>query len=62
VARSARRSPGELQELTLFSPVPSIDGGSDQVPRNIIGERALGLPEEPGPDRSTPFRDLSPNG
>ncbi|MFP5489035.1 MAG: acyl-CoA dehydrogenase family protein, partial [Acidimicrobiia bacterium] len=55
-------SGGEVQELTLFSPAPSIYGGSDQVQRNIIGERALGLPKEPGPDRDTPFRDLPPNG
>ena len=53
---------GEIQELVLFSPAPSIYGGSDQVQRNIIGERVLGLPKEPGPDRATPFRDLPHNG
>ncbi len=53
---------GEVQELMLFSPAPSIYGGSDQVQRNIIGERVLGLPKEPGPDRDTPFRDLPHNG
>jgi alkylation response protein AidB-like acyl-CoA dehydrogenase len=55
-------SGGAVQELALFSPAPSIYGGSDQVQRNIIGERALGLPKEPGPDRDTPFRDLPHNG
>ncbi|MGE3590068.1 MAG: acyl-CoA dehydrogenase family protein, partial [Ilumatobacteraceae bacterium] len=54
-------SAGEIQEMTLFSPAPSIYGGSDQVQRNIIGERVLGLPKEPGPDRETPFRDLPAN-
>jgi alkylation response protein AidB-like acyl-CoA dehydrogenase len=54
-------SGGEIQELTLFSPAPSIYGGTDQVQRNIIGERALGLPKEPGPSRDTPFRDLLQN-
>lgn len=55
-------SGGEVQELTVFSPAPSMYGGSNQVQRNIIGERALGLPKEPGPDRDTPFRDLPLNG
>jgi len=52
---------GELQELILFSPAPSIYGGTDQVQRNIIGERVLGLPKEPGPSKDTPFRDLLKN-
>jgi alkylation response protein AidB-like acyl-CoA dehydrogenase len=55
-------SGGVLQELTTFSPAPGIYGGTDQVQRNIIGERVLGLPKEPGADRDTPFRDLPPNG
>jgi len=54
-------SRGEIQDLTVFSPAPSIYGGTDQVQRNIIGERVLGLPKEPGPDRNTPFRDLLQN-
>ncbi|HEX4491559.1 MAG TPA: acyl-CoA dehydrogenase family protein [Acidimicrobiia bacterium] len=49
---------GLVQEMTLFSPGPSIYGGTDQVQRNIIGERVLGLPKEPGPDKTTPFRQL----
>jgi alkylation response protein AidB-like acyl-CoA dehydrogenase len=49
---------GFVQELTLFSPGPSIYGGTDQVQRNIIGERILGLPKEPGPAKDTPFREL----
>lgn len=49
---------GMVQELTLFSPGPSIYGGTDQVQKNIIGERVLGLPKEPGPAKDTPFREL----
>jgi alkylation response protein AidB-like acyl-CoA dehydrogenase len=49
---------GFVQELTLFSPGPSIYGGTDQVQKNIIGERVLGLPKEPGPAKDTPFREL----
>ncbi|MCU1364498.1 MAG: Acyl-CoA dehydrogenase [Ilumatobacteraceae bacterium] len=54
-------SGGEIQALTVLSPAPSIYGGTDQVQRNIIGERVLGLPREPGPPRDTPFRDLLQN-
>ncbi|HJM72325.1 MAG: acyl-CoA dehydrogenase family protein [Acidimicrobiales bacterium] len=52
---------GVVQEVTVFSPAPAIYGGTDQVQRNIIGERVLGLPKEPGPDKGTPFRDLLQN-
>jgi alkylation response protein AidB-like acyl-CoA dehydrogenase len=54
-------SGGYLQELTVFSPAPPIYGGTDEVQRNVVGERGLGLPKEPGPDRDTPFRLLPRN-
>jgi acyl-CoA dehydrogenase len=42
------------QRRFLHAPSLSIAGGSDQVQANIIGERALGLPREPRPDRGAP--------
>lgn len=52
---------GEVQASTLHSPAPAIYGGTDQVQRNILGERFLGLPKEPGPAKTTPFKDLPRN-
>jgi len=52
---------GIVTELALFAQGPPIYGGTDQVQRNIIGERVLGLPKEPNNDRTVNFADMPKN-
>jgi alkylation response protein AidB-like acyl-CoA dehydrogenase len=51
-----------VTEMALFAQGPPIYGGTDQVQRNILGERALGLPKEPNNDRTMSWSQLPKNG
>lgn len=54
-------SGGSWQYNFLRAPSSRIAGGSDQIQRNILGERVLGLPAEPRVDKDVPFRDVPKN-
>ncbi len=47
--------------MALFAQAPPIYGGTDQVQRNIIGERVLGLPKEANQDKTADIKDLPKN-
>jgi alkylation response protein AidB-like acyl-CoA dehydrogenase len=53
---------GEGHVEFLTGPSMSIRGGTDEIQRNIIGERVLGLPPEPRVDKGVSYGELRRQG
>ena len=53
---------GEFQAMLLRSPSARIAGGTDEILRNIIAERVLGLPGDIRVDKDVPFNKIAVKG
>jgi alkylation response protein AidB-like acyl-CoA dehydrogenase len=53
---------GKFQAILLRSPATRVEGGTDEILRNIIAERVLGLPGDIRVDKNVPFNQIPTRG
>src|SRR6202000_3059041 len=53
---------GKFQAMLLRSPGVRVEGGTDEIMRNIIAERVLGLPGDIRGDKDVPFNKIPTRG
>jgi alkylation response protein AidB-like acyl-CoA dehydrogenase len=53
---------GRFQRMLLRSPATRVEGGTDEILRNIIAERVLGLPGDIRVDKDVPFNQIPTGG
>ena len=53
---------GQFQAMLMSSPSTRIAGGTDEILRNIIAERVLGLPGDIRVDKDVPFNQIPTKG
>ena len=58
----AAEAAGQFQAMLLSSPSARIAGGTDEILRNIIAERVLGLPGDIRVDKDVPFNKIPTKG
>ena len=61
-ARTRNEARGQFQQMLLSSPSMRIAGGTDEILRNIIAERVLGLPGDIRVDKDVPFNKIPTKG